>query len=417
MIERDWHGCYNEGWKGEIVDEAFSHPAKFARGLIRQIYQHAMEQGWVKPGNTILDPFGGVGLGARDAIPRGLNWVGVELELRFVELGRQNITLWEFRNRGQRNHDNLPTPGKAILIQGDSRYLCQVLAEAGAVVSSPPFCDSDNRGASKMPDNYFVRASGEPFGERRSTRGTLDNPANLGNLPAGEFDAALGSPPYEGCHVTDKEAATLAANGNARAIPDGAKDGGKRYGSSRGQLGTESGETFWSASREIMTQVHSVLRPNAVAIWVLKAFVRDKKIVDFPTQWRQLGESCGFETIEIIRAWLVEKRGTQYTLDGGSEEKRIERKSFFRRLAEAKAQAAEFWELLEQSYKARFLRTAHNNLWRNYHYQIGEKPPRPTRSRIVGEAQMLAWVENGKPKMNIQTRIDFEIVLVQRKAL
>jgi hypothetical protein len=23
MIERDWHGCYKEGWKGVIVDDAF----------------------------------------------------------------------------------------------------------------------------------------------------------------------------------------------------------------------------------------------------------------------------------------------------------------------------------------------------------------------------------------------------------
>jgi hypothetical protein len=22
----DWHSCYDEGWKGLIVDEAFAHP-------------------------------------------------------------------------------------------------------------------------------------------------------------------------------------------------------------------------------------------------------------------------------------------------------------------------------------------------------------------------------------------------------
>ena len=64
MVEHDWYGLYKEGWQGEIVDEAFSHPAKFARGLIRRIYQHALEQGWIEAGDIVMDPFAGVALGA-----------------------------------------------------------------------------------------------------------------------------------------------------------------------------------------------------------------------------------------------------------------------------------------------------------------------------------------------------------------
>lgn len=48
-----WHGCYDDGWQGSIVPEAFSHPAKFSRGLIHRIYQHAKEMGWVKSGDWI----------------------------------------------------------------------------------------------------------------------------------------------------------------------------------------------------------------------------------------------------------------------------------------------------------------------------------------------------------------------------
>jgi len=33
-----WTGCYNDSWNGVIVADAFAHPAKFARGLIRRIY-------------------------------------------------------------------------------------------------------------------------------------------------------------------------------------------------------------------------------------------------------------------------------------------------------------------------------------------------------------------------------------------
>jgi len=68
----------------------------------------------------------------------------------------------------------------------------------------------------------------------------------------------------------------------------------------------------------------------------VKSFVRKKKRVDFPGQWRRLCESVGFVTVHQHRAWLVEDRGAQYGLDGALNRRQVERKSFFRRLAERK---------------------------------------------------------------------------------
>ena len=107
-----WDGCYEKNWKGLIVPEAFKHPAKFSRSLIKRIYEHAKEMGWIKEGDWVLDPFGGVALGALDAIRIGLIWVGVELEEKFVKLGEQNIEFWKTMGIGT-----------ARIIQGDSRYL------------------------------------------------------------------------------------------------------------------------------------------------------------------------------------------------------------------------------------------------------------------------------------------------------
>jgi len=53
-MSKDWYGLYGEGWGSEIVPEAFSHPAKFSRGLIRRIYEHALEEGWLSEGDTVL---------------------------------------------------------------------------------------------------------------------------------------------------------------------------------------------------------------------------------------------------------------------------------------------------------------------------------------------------------------------------
>jgi hypothetical protein len=119
----DWHGLYKKGWKGIVTPKAIAHPAKFSRALIEHIYKHCLAEGWIRPGDRILDPFGGVALGAYDAMRLGLTWIGVELEPKFCALGQANIDLWNERYAGK-----LPNWGKAIILQGDSRYLIQVLA-------------------------------------------------------------------------------------------------------------------------------------------------------------------------------------------------------------------------------------------------------------------------------------------------
>jgi len=57
MIIDTWHNCYPSKWKGMIVPDAFQHPAKFSSKLIRTIYEHITAEGWVGPGDTIVDPF------------------------------------------------------------------------------------------------------------------------------------------------------------------------------------------------------------------------------------------------------------------------------------------------------------------------------------------------------------------------
>ena len=501
LLMDDWRGCYGEGWRGVIIPEAFAHPAKFSRALIRRIYEHMLEEGWVQAGDTILDPFGGVALGAWPALRLGLDWVGVELEQKFVDLGNQNIALWCERY-GQR----LPRWGRAALLQGDSRRLGEVIGEVfgpvaqghgpGAMVSSPPYAKSATKGSRENRAINLEQAginSKKWLGRRRCTQGRSEgygtHPAQLGNMPEGEFDACVTSPPFgegetrdrspvQGGEIADAitraytqdrqgttegnlahlraEAGDLAAcvssppyagsateknsagidwekqyetyksqgggmsyeafvaqqlrhmegygssDGQLAAMPEGRFEGAvssppyeasvvgsteyeqrmKRlcaqpieslaprwrrevrkylrtkartshcqltdggYGNATGQLGERQGDTFWSAARDIVQQVYQVLTPGAPAVWVVKSFVRNKKRVNFPKQWMELCEACGFEAVHWHCAHLVEDRGSQFDLFGELHENKVERKSFFRRLAERKGSPRIDWEVV-----------------------------------------------------------------------
>jgi len=55
MMIDDWRNLYRGGWKGLMVDDAFSHPAKFSRNLIKHIYEHCIAEGWLQAGNRNYD--------------------------------------------------------------------------------------------------------------------------------------------------------------------------------------------------------------------------------------------------------------------------------------------------------------------------------------------------------------------------
>ncbi len=300
-----------------------------------------------------------------------------------------------------------------------------------AVVSSPPLGRAQSGGTAfwerleEKHDRKFsdkVREGSQ--GYREDQLGNSDG--QLGQMREGEPPVGIvSSPPWEASlNSTDLDfihnRLTTGPSGSTklRGIK-GARSDGQVYGRTEGQLGAESSDTFWSAAKTILLQCHQVLAPGGVAIWVVKDFVRNKKRIDFTGQWRSLCESCGFETVEVIRAWLVEERGTQYDLDGEAHTKVVERKSFFRRLYEFNARAAKFWESITRSDKAGYLWHTHSELWQNYHRRLLEDespPPLPSHARILIAAQSLAYREAGEPDVEIDTSIDYEVILVMRKA-
>jgi len=262
MRELIWDGCYAGGWGDLIVGEAFAHPAKFARGLIERILTHGLGRGYWRVGSTIGDPFGGVALGGVMAGYHGINWVGVELEPRFVALGGEGYECDGVVTDGKtacgdtdghephhvRGNLELHRPRWAALdyrvdirlIQGDSRHFAEVVAQAAGIVTSPPYADSiqgeHGERESAVESQAARRTPGGSLGQSQRHGGYGQTPGQIGRLKGGPIEAVVTSPPY---------AASLDAGGPVgesvkRAIA-GRKQTDTQYGDTPGQIGRLKG--------------------------------------------------------------------------------------------------------------------------------------------------------------------------------
>lgn len=458
ISESSWHGCYDKSLKGFIVPDAFSHPAKFSLGLIERIYDYLLDRGYVHKGDTVGDPFGGVAVGGLAAAYRGLRWVGVELEPKFINLARANINL----HRSKLEYLNLPLPQ---IIQGDSRRFDELIPGRDAVITSPPFTqgyqsggginkkgygpngedkvgqrtyqaqggdrvagnietlkegsvdacissppyatistgagglntkpakhpgqqsgrsaasssqDTDQRygdsegqisrlkdggieavvssppweanaegarKASKFKDPSAILKSGRGHGasdaavlaqaERDAQNTYGESPGQIGKLKGGSVDAIATSPPYAGSIKNVEGCGTDPKASDRKCGPNSQQASREGYGNTSGQIGREDGETYWQAMAQVYLSCLKAIKPGGVLVLVLKDYVKDRKRVPLCDDTARLLEHIGFVEVERIHAMLV-KETTHGDLFNGVDIKKKSRKSFFRRLAEAK---------------------------------------------------------------------------------
>lgn len=378
MKETHWTNCYGKPWGALCAEGMAKHPAKYSRALIYKIVAHMVAAGYIARGDTVLDPFGGVALGAIPLIERGIHWAGVELESHFVALAQANIDKWNDTYRGR-----VQNWGRATIYWGDSRYLLPRVASAfGAVMGSPPYGNSVHKDDYEAGVHKFARSSGREQDDaaldalRASGYGTTLG--QLGEMGAGDFDAVMSSPPYaqslhQRGHGIDVDQCARERD-RGRCLPaidtvgagygavvssppyadnvagdDPQKRGGlyrdpkrandvnliAKDGDSDGQLGHVTGDTFWAASKLIVSACYDLLRPDSVAVWVVKNYARNWKLVPFAERWLDLQLSCGFTHIETIVAHQVDDKGVvQQGLFG--DDKALERRhgGLFRRIYE-----------------------------------------------------------------------------------
>lgn len=248
-----------------------------------------------------------------------------------------------------------------------------------ASLSSPPYADDTSLPQAKRDYSKLI-AHLERNHNRKMSRakdlfgagvyGATDG--QLGKLPVGEIElvlesaanlsgsqtVAMKSPPFENSIAGEtvnanarRKLARKMGHANAEFVsPIDTKNVGmidaQPYGVTAGNIGNDSGETFWSAARAIVEQVYFTLKPGGHAVWVVKDYVRNWQIVPFCDQWRQLCEAVGFITLHEHHAELNRNKGTQHKLDGGVHVEIKSSKGFFRRLRESKGTPAIDYEVV-----------------------------------------------------------------------
>lgn len=221
----DWHGCYDDGWKGLIVDAAFAHPAKAARGLVRRIFAHMESQGWLPPRSRILDVFGGIGTTAIEGASRGHEVVCIELEEKFYNFALENFQL--HRRVWEVSGDPLP-----VMLHGDSRKAVEIVGGYFKL----------KRVVEKLRDEGKIDATvgSPPFGERRDGQGiAIDGETTCGR-PLGRSilaDAAIGSPPYSNDRIVDRNGIDRSKMADGKPGGPNSQAAARGYGGTDGQLG------------------------------------------------------------------------------------------------------------------------------------------------------------------------------------
>ena len=308
--------------------ESFAHPAKCHLGLLEWIvFTYTSE------GETILDPMLGSGT-VLYATLMGRSVVGVELESKFIRMAEDNLKKLNqmplYLGVGQR--------GQAQIIQGDARNLEGLLVDK--IISSPPYkerhsypdVERQRRSVEKMKSHPDSKIGGVRIHEHCS-----ENPDNIANLPYGQVDKIISSPPYQneptisesylrirsetGRDIT-KPSQRYAKYNQVDSIvtsPPYEEAMGEKHHSpaheriskdkhwdttytergAEGNIGNLKSDSYLSAMLQVYKGCYSVLKPSGgLLILVTKNFIRNKQIVRLDTDTIKLCEQAGFTYLE-----------------------------------------------------------------------------------------------------------------------
>jgi DNA modification methylase len=338
-----FNGTPGFGRYASLLSHSVGHPAKMNTRLTEFLILEL-----TKPGELVLDPMSGTAQTGLIASVNSRDAVCVELEAKFHN--------WQLEAQKKLEaYQTFTVKGSLSCIQGDARKLSKLLEKVDCVVTSPPYSDmkkgklDPEDWANKMekfgstPDSRRERHTpGRLKGAQSMSEGYSENPNNIGNLPIGEIDSIITSPPYGKDvvpHTSLRPGDTQEVRGysenpeNIGNLPIDAiitsppyektiKDHGKSDRATKinieknntssfsynvdnpENIGNKSKETYLQAMLQVYSEMFSVLKNGGVAAVIVKPFIRNRKVIDLPFQTWILMQKCGFQLTKIYKQRL-----------------------------------------------------------------------------------------------------------------
>lgn len=217
-----------------FLKQATSHPAKMNTHFLEFLIERH-----TKEGDTVLDPMSGSGSTGVVSALLNRNAVCVELERKFYE--------WMEEARENVEKVQTITPkGRIRNICGDARRLSELLGRADVAITSPPYGASMN--AKNPVSKWSEEAKRRWFATYKKQGGGLnyegfiklmekqvyqysENTNNIGNLPLGNVDVVIMSPPYTNSAAENPNVIELQKRGYvkggdlARFVPSNMSEG------------------------------------------------------------------------------------------------------------------------------------------------------------------------------------------------
>ncbi len=335
--------------KWRFIAKSFSHPSKMILPLQLWLIDH-----FSKPGDIIVDCMAGSGT-VLVACALGRHVIAIDLEEKFCDMMKGN---WEkIQQQGPELGCEM---GKAIILQGDARNLAEIVQGIDVAVFSPPYGNPRDT-SEEYDDKYDLRRPKGVAWGRESFRGRYgESEGQIGNLPYGEVDLALFSPPYgipatgtgesqvkfeerlkrisqsgskwhrprpTGCYgvkdygTTEGQIGSLpygkvdcigfsppyegsltssSQHGNTGIAADNPKlaDTGRYKAENNDNVGNLKGENYLTEMLKIYQGCYTILKPNGWLVLVVKNFIREHKEIRLDLDTIALCENAGFHLEE-----------------------------------------------------------------------------------------------------------------------
>jgi DNA modification methylase len=166
------------------------------------------------------------------------------------------------------------------------------------IVTSPPY--AEGVGALPAKEKFYNHPTQKKIHRYSDTKSSGGNygkaEGQIGNLPYGEIDKIITSPPYEGS--LSKEADGTARINWTKAHKSHWQETGHSYSASEDNIGNLKSDTYLQAMLQVYQQCWKVLKRQGLLILVTKNFIRNKQIVRLDLDTIKLCEQAGFGFVE-----------------------------------------------------------------------------------------------------------------------